>query len=66
MDKFGSSPGTMEALGLCRVGHTTALHPPQHLASLCSLPDVLVLLMTDVLIFLQEKDQKYTFPMLVS
>ncbi|NWR81558.1 ARHG2 factor, partial [Centropus unirufus] len=26
--------------------------------------DVLVLLMTDVLIFLQEKDQKYTFPML--
>ncbi|XP_010218879.1 PREDICTED: uveal autoantigen with coiled-coil domains and ankyrin repeats-like [Tinamus guttatus] len=28
------------------------------------LPDVLVLLMTDVLIFLQEKDQKYTFPML--
>lgn len=31
-----------------------------------SLPDVLVLLMTDVLIFLQEKDQKYTFPMLVS
>uniref|UniRef100_A0A8B9UR30 Rho/Rac guanine nucleotide exchange factor 2 n=1 Tax=Anas zonorhyncha TaxID=75864 RepID=A0A8B9UR30_9AVES len=28
--------------------------------------DILVLLMTDVLIFLQEKDQKYTFPMLVS
>ncbi|XP_066194070.1 rho guanine nucleotide exchange factor 2 [Sylvia atricapilla] len=26
--------------------------------------DVLVLLMTDVLVFLQEKDQKYTFPML--
>ncbi|XP_033927097.1 rho guanine nucleotide exchange factor 2 isoform X1 [Melopsittacus undulatus] len=26
--------------------------------------DVLVLLLTDVLIFLQEKDQKYTFPML--
>ncbi|NXW25076.1 ARHG2 factor, partial [Circaetus pectoralis] len=26
--------------------------------------DVLVLLMTDILIFLQEKDQKYTFPML--
>ncbi|XP_068518810.1 rho guanine nucleotide exchange factor 2 isoform X3 [Anas acuta] len=26
--------------------------------------DILVLLMTDVLIFLQEKDQKYTFPML--
>ncbi|XP_074785272.1 rho guanine nucleotide exchange factor 2 isoform X3 [Athene noctua] len=26
--------------------------------------DVLVLLMTDVLIFLQEKDQKFTFPML--
>ncbi|XP_014815069.1 PREDICTED: rho guanine nucleotide exchange factor 11-like [Calidris pugnax] len=28
--------------------------------------DVLVLLMADVLVFLQEKDQKYTFPMLVS
>ncbi|XP_017935546.1 rho guanine nucleotide exchange factor 2-like, partial [Manacus vitellinus] len=27
--------------------------------------DILVLLMTDVLVFLQEKDQKYTFPMLV-
>lgn len=27
--------------------------------------DVLVLLMTDVLIFLQEKDQKFTFPALV-
>ncbi|NXN28292.1 ARHG2 factor, partial [Nycticryphes semicollaris] len=26
--------------------------------------DVLVLLMTDILVFLQEKDQKYTFPML--
>ncbi|XP_050186330.1 rho guanine nucleotide exchange factor 2 isoform X2 [Myiozetetes cayanensis] len=26
--------------------------------------DILVLLMTDVLVFLQEKDQKYTFPML--
>lgn len=30
------------------------------------LADVLVLLLTDVLIFLQEKDQKYTFPALVS
>uniref|UniRef100_A0A8B9UVR4 Rho/Rac guanine nucleotide exchange factor 2 n=1 Tax=Anas zonorhyncha TaxID=75864 RepID=A0A8B9UVR4_9AVES len=28
--------------------------------------DILVLLMTDVLIFLQEKDQKYTFPMLTA
>lgn len=29
------------------------------------LPDVLMLLMTDVLLFLQEKDQKYIFPALV-
>ena len=29
------------------------------------LPDVLMLLMTDVLVFLQEKDQKYIFPTLV-
>lgn len=29
------------------------------------LPDVLMLLMTDVLVFLQEKDQKYIFPALV-
>ncbi|XP_059726920.1 rho guanine nucleotide exchange factor 2 [Haemorhous mexicanus] len=35
--------------------------PPQ---SPQPIPDVLVLLMTDVLVFLQEKDQKYTFPML--
>lgn len=28
-------------------------------------PDVLMLLMTDVLLFLQEKDQKYIFPALV-
>lgn len=28
--------------------------------------DVLMLLMTDVLLFLQEKDQKYIFPALVS
>lgn len=28
-------------------------------------PDVLMLLMTDVLVFLQEKDQKYSFPVLV-
>lgn len=28
--------------------------------------DVLMLLMTDVLVFLQEKDQKYIFPALVS
>lgn len=28
-------------------------------------PDVLVLLLTDVLVFLQEKDQKFTFPTLV-
>lgn len=29
------------------------------------LPDMLMLLMTDVLVFLQEKDQKYIFPTLV-
>lgn len=34
--------------------------------SVCLSPDVLVLLMSDILVFLQEKDQKFTFASLVS
>lgn len=38
---------------------------PSH-RRLCLCPDVQVLLMSDILVFLQEKDQKFTFASLVS
>lgn len=38
---------------------------PDCAPALAPLPDVLMVLMTDVLVFLQEKDQKYIFPTLV-
>jgi len=52
------------ALGRWGPWDSAGWDPAPHLPR--ALPDVLVLLLTDVLIFLQEKDQKYTFPMLVS
>ncbi|EMP31308.1 Rho guanine nucleotide exchange factor 2 [Chelonia mydas] len=56
-----------ESAGLQRL--VASSHRPQAprldaLVSFLLLADVLVLLMTDVLIFLQEKDQKFTFPTL--
>lgn len=55
--------GLGSALGLGGATGLSGVNPPR---SPPLTPDVLVLLMTDVLVFLQEKDQKYTFPMLVS
>lgn len=62
----GQEAFALHGRGALRGGTGQHLPPPRHLTDPRCPADVLVLLMTDVLIFLQEKDQKFTFPMLVS